>query len=196
MSEKQRRDPRQQSSIKQNSRQGHFQIGQPSTSKANFCNNNVNEEFNREIAQAEDESIKLSWNLPVECDVDDFVEESVNGTTIRKKRVTKKAAAGDITSGAYENVKKYAMDKLKVKCVHCGVVRFAELKGRSVHSCCHSGQVKLPPLLGYPPELQDLLTSTSGDAQHFRQRITACNSSFAFATFGAHLEEVKEVHLL
>ncbi|KAG8170550.1 hypothetical protein JTE90_026034 [Oedothorax gibbosus] len=81
------------------------------------------------------------------------------------------------------------MDELKVKCVHCGAVRFAEQKGRSVHSCYHSGQVKLPPLHGYPPELQDLLSSTSGDAHHFRQRIRAYNSSFAFATFGAHLKE-------
>ncbi|KAG8171778.1 hypothetical protein JTE90_007771 [Oedothorax gibbosus] len=194
---------RQHSSTKQNSRQEHFKIGQPSTSKTNFYNNNVNEETNMEIAQTEDEIIMeseiVTENIPVECDVDDFLEErqlTHHDSTIRKKRVTKKTAAGDITRGAYGNVKKYAMGELKVKCVHCGAVRFAEQKGRSVHSCCHIGQVKLPPLYKYPPELQDLLTSTSGDAQHFRQSIRACNSSCAFATFGAHLEEAKEVHLL
>ncbi|KAG8172916.1 hypothetical protein JTE90_024600, partial [Oedothorax gibbosus] len=79
---------RQQSSTKQNSRQEHFKIGQPSTSKANFNNNNVNEETNMEIAQAEDENIIeleiVTENIPVECDVDDFLEERVNGSTIRK----------------------------------------------------------------------------------------------------------------
>ncbi|KAG8178523.1 hypothetical protein JTE90_022846 [Oedothorax gibbosus] len=92
---------RQQSSTKQNSRQEHFKIGQPSTSKAIFFNNNVNEETNMEIAQAEDEIIMeleiVTENIPVECDADDFLEERVNGSTIRKKRVTKKTAAGDIT---------------------------------------------------------------------------------------------------
>ncbi|KAG8177533.1 hypothetical protein JTE90_023438 [Oedothorax gibbosus] len=175
---------RQQSSTKQNSRQEHFEIRQPSTSKAYFYNNNVDEETNMEIVQAEDEIIMelnlVTQNIP-DCDVEDFVAERVNGSTIRKKRVTK-TAAGDITSGAYGNVKKYAMDELKVKCVHCGAVRFAELKGRSVHSCCHSGQ--------------DLLTSTNGDAQHFSQRIRAYNYSFAFATFGAYLEEAQRGPLL
>ncbi|KAG8170549.1 hypothetical protein JTE90_026033 [Oedothorax gibbosus] len=68
MSEKQRINTRQQSS------------------------NNVNEEFNRKLLKHKMK--RLNYHVTyVECDVDDFVvEEIVNGTTIRKKRVNKEGS--------------------------------------------------------------------------------------------------------
>ena len=63
---------------------------------------------------------------------------------------------------------------------------FAEEDIRNLlHSCCHSGKIKTPPLMPYPDEFKDLLTGTSQASRKFREHIRQYNCANAFASFGA-----------
>lgn len=119
------------------------------------------------------------------------IENVKKSIAISRKRKKKVEFAGDITNGSYLTVEKYTMGDLTIKCPYCGAIRFTELKGRAVHTCCHNGKIMLPPLNEYPPELENLLKSENEESKNFKQHIRAYNSSFSFVTFGAHIEEMQ-----
>ena len=132
-----------------------------------------------------------------DCFTKEIIEDIQEVENIKKNsRISRKSKkymelAGDITKGAYFNVEKYEMGELNLKCFNCGAVHFVEQKGRTVHTCCQNGKITLPPLNEYPPELESLLKGDSEEAKHFRDHIRAYNSSFGFATFGAHIDDMR-----
>ena len=55
--------------------------------------------------------------------------------------------------------------------------------------CCSHGKVSLLPLMGPPPALRDLLHGDDNKSKMFRKNIRAYNSSLAFVSLGAQIDE-------
>lgn len=72
------------------------------------------------------------------------------------------------------------------ECQHCHAVL---LYGESINFCCFGGKVSLPSIAPDPPFLHNLLMRTAQESSTFFEHIRALNSSLAFASLGADVNE-------
>ena len=103
-----------------------------------------------------------------------------------------KVGQGIMQNPAHPQYKRHFMNPVKLRCNNCNSLNFQEEKScgtidnPSFSICCNKKKFRLPPNPRLPDFLMFLLTSqTSELAKHFREKIRAYNSLFAFTSFGA-----------
>lgn len=82
--------------------------------------------------------------------------------------------------------KRHVIPDLKIECKYCKAVLFYK---ESTNFCCFGGKVQLPDLPTDPPELRNLLSGTAQESAIFLKNIRAFNSSLAFASLCANINE-------
>jgi hypothetical protein len=101
----------------------------------------------------------------------------------------RRAALNNGGRGNY-NFPQHHLGELDLVCEHCSAVHFQAERGKLLHSCCHNGKVLLRRLQNFPEELKDMLLAGNEQTKNYLKYIRSYNNAFAFASFGAKLEDL------
>ena len=105
----------------------------------------------------------------------------------RPKQLTR-TALSDIVDVEL-SVTQHSCNDMMAQCRYCDALHFpGEQTGDRFTICCHNGKVMLTGMTAVqdcPPQLRELLTSGTAEANSVREHIRNYNSALAFASLGA-----------